>query len=574
MDPRRAAHTLSRIGGLLELSGVDRFRARAYGGAADAIRGLAVDDITPLYHAGDLAKLPGVGPATLSVIGELVETGESSYLARLLESVPEGLIDVARVPGLTPAKAALLHHEIGVASLDDLEAAARDGRLLTVKGFGDKTVRRVLHGIEVARGRSGRMLFRAAAEEAERAAAQLAMHPHVTRVEPAGEVRRIADVVRDVVLVAECAAAPMRVCAELASGTGVIESEERANGTFLRFVDDTELLVSCTDARAFSMALWRATGSDAHVEAMEARAISLGLALERDGVRTADGAVRHLASEHELYDLLRMDYVPAELREGLGEVAAAARHALPLLIRRDDVRGILHCHSEYSDGSVPIAEMAAAARERGWSYIGISDHSQAAFYAGGLKPDAIARQHDEIDRLNAQATDGFRILKGIECDILGDGQLDYDDAIRDRFDYVIGSIHSRFSMELEAMTARILRAMDDPHLTILAHPTGRLLLQREPYAVDLDAVIEKAAAMGVCVELNADPARLDLDWRWCRKAKERGARIEIGPDAHSPRGLDHTWFGVSLARKAWLTAGDVLNTRTAEDVLAIARARR
>jgi DNA polymerase (family 10) len=298
------------------------------------------------------------------------------------------------------------------------------------------------------------------------------------------------------------------------------------------------------------------------------------MTLTRDGVRDASGMTRAIASEQDLYDALQMEFIPPELREGMGEVEAAAAHALPALLTAADIRGILHCHSEYSDGSVPIAEMAAAARERGWQYIGISDHSQAAFYAGGLKPDVVARQHEEIDRLNANATDGFRILKGIECDILADGHLDYDDAIRDRFDYVIGSIHSRFSMERDEMTARILRAMDDPHLTILAHPTGRLLLQREPYALDLDAVIAKAVETGVCLELNADPARLDLDWRWCRKAKERGARIEIGPDAHSPRGLDHTWFGVLLARKAWLTAGDVLNTRTADEVLAIARARR
>jgi DNA polymerase (family 10) len=261
------------------------------------------------------------------------------------------------------------------------------------------------------------------------------------------------------------------------------------------------------------------------------------------------------------------------MREGMGEVEAAAAGKLPNLVVYDDLRGVLHCHSEYSDGTASIADMAAAAQERGWSYIGISDHSESAFYAGGLKRDKIARQHDEIDQLN-EGFKGFRILKGIEADILADGQIDYDAETLDRFDYVIGSIHSRFSMDGEAMTRRVLAALDDHHLTILAHPTGRLLLSREPYAIDLAAVIEKAAEVRVALELNADPHRLDLDWRYCRQARERGVTIEIGPDAHSPAAVDNVHFGIGLARKAWLEPGDILNTGTAEQVLAFARRRR
>ncbi|MGI8547724.1 MAG: PHP domain-containing protein [Gemmatimonadaceae bacterium] len=566
MDARRAAHVLARISGLLELSGTDRFRARAYTGAAEAVRALGSDDIAPLYRSGELAQLPGVGPATLSVLAELVETGESSYLERLLGSVPEGLLQVARVPGLTPAKSALLHAEIGVESLDDLEQAARDGRLRTVRGFGDKTVKRILKGIEIVRGRAGRLLYRQALIEAEQSAMQILQHPDVDRVDAAGEVRRVADVVREIVLVAQCTDEPSRVLRELGRTAGVLQAETRSNGTIhLRFVDDAEIDVSCAAPEAFALALWRATGSAEHVHEVQERAALMGILL-------GDRKSEPIASERQLYDRLGLQYIEPELREGMGEVDAAARHALPELIRADDIRGVLHCHTDYSDGAVPIAEMAAAARERGWNYIGISDHSMAAFYAGGLKPDDVRRQHDEIHRLNSEWPD-FRILKGIECDILADGELDYDARLRDSFEYIIGSIHSRFSMDRETMTARILAAMDDPRLTILAHPTGRLLLQREPYALDLDAVVEKAASTGVILELNADPARLDLDWRSCKKAKERGVRIEIGPDAHSPRGLDHTFFGVKLARKAWLTAADVLNTRSADDILEIARRR-
>jgi DNA polymerase (family X) len=573
MDPRRVAHVLSRISNLLELSGVDRFRTRAYRGAAESIRDLSTDDVTPLFRSGALAALPGVGPATLSVIAELVETGESSYLDRLLETIPEGLTDVASVPGLTAAKAALLHRELGIGSLDDLEAAARDGRLRTVRGFGEKTVRRVLRGIDVVRGRSGRLRYQPALVEAMRSADQVAAHPDVVRVEPAGELRRIAAVVNDIVLVGECSTEAGNVLREVANDAGVVESERRGSAMRIRFVDDTEIYLSCAHSNSFVFELWRRTGNSEHVAAVAAYAGDAGVTFEHDGIRDETGRTIAVTSEQDIYEAAGLPFIVPELREGMGEVDAAARGEMPALITRDDIRGVVHCHSDYSDGSVPIAEMAAAARERGWSYIGISDHSQAAFYAGGLKPDDVRRQHDEIDGLNAELTD-FRILKGIECDILADGALDYDGALREDFDYVIGSIHSQFSMDRDRMTARILAAMDDPTLTILAHPTGRLLLQREPYEVNLDAVIDRAVANGVTLELNADPARLDLDWRWCRVARDRGARIEIGPDAHSPRGLDHTWFGVSLARKAWLSAANVLNTHSAVEILKIARERR
>jgi DNA polymerase (family 10) len=289
--------------------------------------------------------------------------------------------------------------------------------------------------------------------------------------------------------------------------------------------------------------------------------------VKKEGKRVAVG------SEDALFGALGLEPIPPEMREGMGEIEAAARHELPDLVTFEDIRGVLHCHTDYSDGSATLEEMANAARDRGWSYLGISDHSESAFYAGGMKRDKLARQQEEIDRLNDQMKD-FRILKGIEADILADGRLDYDAQILDQLDYVIGSIHSRFSMDGEAMTARVLAAMDDPHLTILAHPTGRLLLSREPYAIDVQAVLEKAAEVGVAVELNADPHRLDLDWRYCRQAKELGVTIAIGPDAHSTAGLDNVHFGIGMARKAWLEAGEILNAGSADDILAFAQKRR
>jgi DNA polymerase (family 10) len=305
-----------------------------------------------------------------------------------------------------------------------------------------------------------------------------------------------------------------------------------------------------------------------------ARAAARGVTIADDELRDASGASLAVPDERALYAALALAYVEPELREGRGEVEAAARVTLPSLLELGDIRGVLHCHSTYSDGAATIAEMAAAARARGWSYLGISDHSASAFYAGGLAPERVLEQHEEIDRLNESLEGSFRVLKGIEADILADGRLDYDPELLARFDYVIGSVHSRFAMERAVMTERVLRALDDPHLTILGHPTGRLLLTREPYAVNMDAVLEKAAAVGVAVELNADPHRLDLDWRLCQTAKRLNVTIEIGPDAHSPNGLDNVEIGVGIARKGWLEPDDVLNTRGAAEVVARARARR
>lgn len=561
MDPRSAAHVLRRIAALLELQGTDRFRARAYAHAADAVRALPADDIAPLYRSGALSTLRGVGPATLAVLADLVETGESSLLERLRAETPESVVEMLRVPSLTPAKIAALHRELGVTSLDELELAARDGRLARVRGFGPKTVQRVLRDIAVVRGRAGRLLFGDAVEEYERVSVDVATHPDVTRVEPAGELRRIAPVVTRISLVASCEGDAIPVARDMTRLPGVVEHEPLgAAAVLLRFADGAEAEVWCAPEISFAGAWWEATGSTAHVA--EVRALMRG------------ESSASFVDEEALYGAAGLPWIVPELREGMGEVAAGVAGTLPSLVTDSDVQGVLHCHSTYSDGRATIAEMVAAARERGWSYLGISDHSAAAFYARGLRPDDVRRQHDEIDRLNAEMDGTFRILKGIEADILPDGRLDYGAPLLDTFDYVIGSVHSRFSMGEAEMTARVLTALDDPRLTILAHPTGRLLLAREPYAIDLSAVIEKSVAVGVALELNADPRRLDLDWCWCRAARDAGATIVIGPDAHSPAGLGHVELGVRLARKAWIGAGQLLNSRTADEIIARARARR
>ncbi len=281
----------------------------------------------------------------------------------------------------------------------------------------------------------------------------------------------------------------------------------------------------------------------------------------------------HPIDEPALYAAIGLPWLPPELREGLGESVAFGDHTRPRLIELGDIRGVLHCHSQYSDGGASIAELAADARRRGWSYLGVSDHSQSAFYAGGLTAESLSRQHEEIDAINASFSD-FRVLKGVEADILPCGRIDYPVEVLDRFDYVIASVHSRFGMNEAQMTERVLKALDDPHLAILGHPTGRLLLTREPYAIDMEAVMAKAGSLGIAIELNADPHRLDLDWQRARGARRHGARIEIGPDAHSVDGLENMALGIGMARKAWLGAEDVINTRSADELVAFATRRR
>jgi DNA polymerase (family 10) len=318
--------------------------------------------------------------------------------------------------------------------------------------------------------------------------------------------------------------------------------------------------------------LVQATGSEGHLRDLAAHAASKGFALNGAALWRGSQFVP-TPDENAFYEALGLSPVPPELREGTGEVAAAERRELPRLVERSDVRGFLHCHTSYSDGSNTVEELALACQAAGYTYLGVTDHSQAAAYAGGLRPEDLARQGEEIDEVNSRLQ-GFRVLKGIEADILQDGRVDYDENVLERLDFVIASVHSRFNMGEREMTARMLAAMDNPHLTIIGHPTGRLLLSRDPYPIDLDAVIEKAAATGVALEINADPHRLDLDWRVVRQARDQGVAISVGADAHSVAGIGNVEYGVAMARKGWLGAADVLNARSADDFVAYARKRR
>jgi DNA polymerase (family 10) len=574
MDPQVAAHRLIEIALLLEVRGENPFKSRAFAHAARTVQGLEDEDIAPLVRSRAIADMPGIGSTTFAVLADLVETGDSEYLDQLREATPEGLVEMLRIPGLGPTRIHRIHTGLGLETVSDLELAARDGRLASLPGFGEKTAAKILRGIAVLRETSSQLLHSVAAAEGNRLRRAIGKLAGVTRVEIAGSLRRTSETVRDIDLVAGCSDATPGVATAVTRVPGVQEVIGGGGPSLtIRMINGVRADLHCVADESFPIALWRATGSREHCDLVIDRLRERGFAIRDDRIVDAHDRIVADADEETLYRSAGLAWVPVELRENRGEVEAAAEGTLPQLIRPEDLRGALHCHSSYSDGTTTILQMAQAAQARGWSYLGISDHSQSASYAGGLDRDAVLRQHDEIDRLN-QDFDGFRVLKGIEADILADGTVDYADDLLDRFDYVIGSVHSRFSMGMSQMTERILKAMSDPRLTIVGHPTGRLLLAREPFPIDMDAVMEFAAEQGVALELNCDPHRLDLDWRWLQIARKRGVTIEVGPDAHSPDGLSYLDFGIYIARKGWLEAADVLNTRVADEVLRFARSRR
>lgn len=559
MDPRSAANILKQIAAFLQLKGESTFKVRAYEQAAKSVAALDTDDLAALDKAGTLATTPGVGKATLGVLRDLNETGESRYLEELRADLPSGLLDLLQIPGLAAEKIHLLHQSLDVSSVDTLESVARSGQLATLKGFGPKTVEKILKGIAFFRENGSRTLYPHAVQRAAPLLAAVRAHPDVSRAELAGTLRRHCETVGNIVVVAACTGDPRSVAASFTRAPGVqhvARGDTASPG--ITYADGTRFDLLCVAEPAFTLAFWRATGSPDHVKTVEAR-FSANTTAPDD--------------EYTLYTSAGLPFIPPEMREEGHELVLAQSGRMPALIEPADIRGCLHCHSTYSDGKVTIAELAEAARVRGWSYIGITDHSQSAFYANGMSVDDVLRQHDEIDALN-QAGGNVRILKGIEADILADGTIDYGADILHRFDFVVASIHSRFAMDRTTMTARVLRALDDPHVTILGHPTGRLLLSRDAYPIDMELVLEKAGAVGVAVELNSDPKRLDLDWRMLPLAKSLGVSIAIGPDAHSTKGLDNTDIGVGIARKAGTEAADVLNAGSVDDVLDFARARR
>jgi DNA polymerase (family 10) len=572
MDKKAVAQVLEQIAAFLELKSENPFRIRAFRTAARALVSFP-EDLRESLEDGTLASAKGVGPATLQIVKELVGTGRASMLEELREQIPPGLVEMLEISGLGVAKIRQIHEVLGIDSLPELEAAAQDGRLAKLPRFGPRTSENILKSIAFLRQASAFRLLHHAIDEAEGLRAALERLPGVRSSIIAGDVRRRAEVVKDLIFVLVAESSPAELFKRLSQLPGVQEyagQDERR--LTLRFAGGSSAQIVATTPVNAGAVLVQATGNEDHLRQLAAHAKEKGFGLNGAALWRGSEFVP-TPDESTFYEALGLSFIPPELREGTGEIAAAGRQQLPRLLEAADLKGFLHCHTRYSDGSSSVEELARACQAAGYEYLGVTDHSQAAAYAGGLRPDDLARQADEIDEVNSRL-EGFRVLKGIEADILQDGRVDYDEGVLERLDFVIASIHSRFNLGEKEMTARMLAAMDNPYLTIIGHPTGRLLLSRDPYPIDLDAVIDKAASTGVALEINADPHRLDLDWRVLRRARDRGVTISIGADAHNVAGLSYVEYGVGMARKGWLGQADILNARPAEEFVGFARRRR
>lgn len=547
---------------LLELKGENPFRCRAYENAARALEGLEGEPAAWLEE-DRLKGIKGVGKGMIEHVEEWVKTGRFKLHRDLKQELPEGLMDMMDIPGLGAKKVKALWEELGIDSLNKLEQAAQTDAIEKLEGFGKKSAGKILQGIEQRRKFSERFRVNKATERADLLRGYLETVKEIERFELAGSLRRRRETIKDLDWVV-VSSRPEKVMEAFVNAPGVFRVTHHGKTKSSVVFDDgiaSDLRVVKKDQ--FAAALNYFTGSKEHNTRLRGRAKDKGFKLNEYGL-FREGSDKPVAcrEEADIYKKLGLVYIEPELREDMGEIEAAEEDKLPDLIVEDDMRGLLHCHSTYSDGKSTLEEMAKAAKAAGFEYFGVCDHSQTAAYAGGLKSADVKRQHREIDALNETFKGGFEILKGIESDILGDGSLDYSEAVLRSFDFVVVSIHSRFTMNREAMTERICKALGHPAASILAHPTGRLLLERDPYDVDLDEVFKTAAHHHVAIEINANPHRLDLDWTVLRRAKRAGCIFAVNPDAHHTSGIGDLRYGLGVARKGWLEAGDVINTKT------------
>lgn len=560
METARIARVLDEMGTLLEVRGENPFRCRAYHNAAQALKGLP-SDLAPMLDDGTLAEVPGIGATMLAKITRLLTTGNLPEYDAMRRETPPGLVALLRVPGLGPKKIKALYDELKIETLADLRLAAEAHKIAGVSGFGEKTEAKILEGIAFIEKIGDRIRQDTARRLIAPIFASVRAQRGVIRAEVCGSLRRRAETIGDLdILFSSKDPAPVLEAfiksPEVAQviGHGPTKASVRLAGGVqcdLRGVTDAE----------FPFALHYFTGSKAHNIAMRRRAIERGLKLNEYALEGPDGPIP-CKTEADLFEALGLHYIEPELREDWGEMDAAERGPLPRLIELQDLTGTFHCHTDWSDGGATLEEMAEAAREAGYKYLGIADHSRSAGYAGGLSPDRVRKQWEAIDALNEGFGKAFRLYKGTECDILPDGRLDFPDDLLEGFDYVVASVHSNFGLDREAMTKRICRAVSHPKVTMLGHATGRLLLARDAYAVDLDAVIACAVKAGTMIEINADPHRLDLDSEHARKARAAGITIVINPDAHSTKGFAYLDYGIGVARRAGLEAKDVLNAGT------------
>lgn len=561
---------LETIAVLLELRGENPFKIRAYQTGARALD-ILEDDLGDLIEAETLSKVPGIGSALVDKIVILHREGALPFLDDLRASIAPGLIEMLEISGLGAKRVRKINEALEVDSIEKLKAACEDGRVAAMKGFGVKTATKIINGIEQRAAYAQRHLWWAAEAVAAPILEGLRGLPQVERAEIAGSLRRLKETVGDLDFVV-ASADPESVMAwfvaqaevEGITAHGITKSS-------VRFANGLQADLRVVPAQQFAFTLHHFTGSKEHNVALRQRALAQGYSLSEWGLskkETPDSGSDNygIDSEASLFRFLGLDMIAPELREGLGEIEAAASGAIPELLEVDSIRGVFHNHTNASDGRNTLEEMALAAEELGFDYLGLADHSKASFQAKGLDDARVMRQIEEVRAFNESGTSKVHIFSGIECDILKDGSLDLDDATLEALDYTVVSVHSAFGLNEAEMTARVIRAIEHPATTMLGHPTGRLLLRREPYAIDLQKVIDAAIANKVIIEINANPRRLDLDWRLWRRAAGRGLQCAINPDAHSTAGLDYYKAGVNIARKGGLIKEQVLNCRDANGV--------
>lgn len=571
VDTAVVCEALEEIGKLLILLGENPFKTRAYENGSRTLSQQS-RTVRDLVESGELGDLKGFGDALVQKVTTLVQTGSMPYLEELRAKVPDGLSEVLRVPGLGPKKVRKLWQELGVESLAELEYACRENRLVLLKGFGAKSQSKALEGIRFLKASRGRSLLADVLDVGEALAAATRQTPGVTRAELAGSLRRRSPVIKDVDVVV-ATEDPEAVSQRLAELAGVQEVVMRGPArTSVVWEGGLQVDWRIVEPATFASALLHFTGSKDHNVLLRQRAKDRGWKLSEYGLEGA-GAPTDLPEEADVYAALDLAFIPPEMREGLGEVDTADAGEITGLVERAQVRGALHMHTTRSDGAASLRQMAEAARDLGYEYLGVTDHSKTAVYASGLHIEELEEQAAEIAALNEEDL-GIRVLHGIESDILPDGSLDYPDEVLAKLDFVIGSVHSSFQQPEAEMTARVLKAMDNPYLDIVGHPTGRILLGRKGFALDMEAVIEKAAATGVILELNASPSRLDVDYRLLPRIREAGVKVAIDPDAHSVGGLADVTWGVHAARKGGCRADDVVNTLPLDDFLGALRRNR
>jgi len=566
MNKAQVAAILDEIGTLLELQGENSFRTNTYHNGARVVEQLE-EDLDDLVAQKKLGQVRGIGSSLEQKIVTLVTTGSLPYYDELKKKTPEGLLQMLRVQGLGPKKVKALYDNLKIDDLDKLKAACDAGEVAELKGFGAKTQQKILEGIAFLTEVGDRIRIDQAWAMAAGLLDGLRDAPGVVRMEVCGSLRRRRETIRDIdILISAADAGP--IMDRFVGLPGVKSVTGKGDTKSSVFVTDGKHTMNAdlrvvTDEQ-FAYALHHFTGSKEHNIHMRARAQERGLKMNEYELAGADSRVV-CKTEADIFRALGLDYIPPEMREDTGEIDAAEKHTLPNLVEVGDVQGVFHNHTTYSDGAATVEQMARAAKALGLKYLGFGDHSQSLTVANGLTPERVRQAQAEIDAVG-KTLKGIRLFKGTEVDILADGSLDYDDDLLATFDYVVASVHTHFNLSRDEMTKRIIRAVRHPRVTMLGHATGRLLLKREGYDVDLEAVLQAAAESGTMIEINAHPVRLDLDWIHCKRAKALGVKLVINPDAHSCEELALYRYGIDVARRGWLSKEDVFNTHSAAEV--------